>query len=112
MYHPISIQSIRQSLEEGGMPRPTKMTQVGQQKMPDGRIISSYITLMDEELLEVVRMEFADVRMRPAVTYVELINSCFAQDVYVTAVYPSAYRGMVRIELMTTLQKRDRHAGL
>jgi hypothetical protein len=107
MFHPISVQAIRQSLEAGGMPRPAKVVQVGQQKMPDGRIISNYVTLMDEELLEVVRMEFADVRKRPAISYVEVLNSCFASDVYVTAVYPSQYRGMMRIELMTTLRKRD-----
>lgn len=109
MYHPISVNAIRQSLEESGMPRPTKITQIAQHKMPDGRVITNYITLMDEELLEVVRMEFADARKRPAITYVELLNTCFASDVYVTAVYPSEWRGMLRVELMTTLAKRDHH---
>jgi len=109
MNHPISINSIRQSLEQSGMPRPTRIVRVGQQKFPDGRIVTAYITLMDDELLEVVRMEFADARQRPGLTYVEMLNLCFAADVYVTAVYPSQYRGMLRVELMTTLRKRDAH---
>jgi len=108
MYDPISRNVIRQSLAQANLPAPNRIVMLDHFTYPDGRVVASYTTTFDLYAMDTACLEYWMLVGQASATYRDILQSCFAADVFILDAYIEKYPTLcLRVNFTTTVKRSD-----
>jgi len=108
MYDPISRNVIRQALANCNIPLPNRIVMLDHFTYPDGRVVASYTTTFDLYTMDTACLEVWMIEGQASASYRDILQGCFAADVFILDAYVEEKpEKVLRVNFTTTVRRTD-----